>query len=202
MRLKDEAFLKETEALHNLRALEEIEKNPKISQRELALSLGVALGITNSLLKTLVRKGLIKIRGKNNRSLTYHLTHAGVLEKSAMAMRWTLNTLDFYREARCDVAAKLAAFAAQGVKSVALYGTGELAEIALIVGPEAGLRVVGVVDGGPVGEARAILGCPVVCAEDLSDLEIDAVIVCADGEGAVDHIGRFVDANTNILQLF
>lgn len=200
--MKDEAFLKETDALHNLRALEEIEKNPRISQRELSVRLGVALGITNSLLKTLGRKGLIKIRGANNRSLTYHLTHAGVLEKSAMAMRWTLNTLDFYREARCDVAGKLAAVAAQGVKSVALYGAGELAEIALIVGPEAGLRVVGVVDGGPCVEDRSILGCPVVCAEDLSDLEIDAVIICTDSAGAVDHIGRFVDAETKIIELF
>jgi DNA-binding MarR family transcriptional regulator len=67
---KEDVFLKETEVFHSLRTLEEIEKNPNISQRELSKRLGVALGITNALLKTLARKGLIKIRGESNRTLT------------------------------------------------------------------------------------------------------------------------------------
>ena len=136
-----EVFLKETEALHNLRALEEIEKNPQISQRELSTRLGVALGITNSLLKTLVRKGLIKIRGNNNRTITYHLTHAGVLAKSGLAMRWALNTIDFYRQARRATGAKMAALAQADVKSVVLCGRGELLEIALVVSKRYGLQL-------------------------------------------------------------
>src|SRR3990172_2242280 len=143
---KDEVFLKEAEALHSLRALEEIEKNPSISQRELSSHLGVALGITNSLLKALVRKGLIKIRGNNNRSLTYHLTHAGVLAKSQLAVQWTLNTIDFYRQARVGVAGRLAELVEKGAQSIVLYGNGELTEIVSIVAPEAGLTIVGIFD--------------------------------------------------------
>ena len=105
----------------DLRALEEIDKNPKISQRELSNHLGVAVGITNVLLKKLAHKGLIKIRGNNNRTLTYHLTHAGVLAKSRLAMRWTLNTIEFYRQARRSIVERLADLAAKGVTYVRCF---------------------------------------------------------------------------------
>lgn len=189
---KDEVFLKEAEALHSLRALEEIEKNPKISQRELSNRLGVALGITNALLKTLVRKGLIKIRGENNRTLTYHLTHAGVLAKGRLAMKWTLNTIDFYRQARQDMAYRLASLVAEGIETVALNGNGELTEIAMIVAPEVGLKVVGVI-GDPKGNSDGvILGHPIIKPEQLVSIELDAIIVCVDADNSlVEKLGQY-----------
>ncbi|MDI6715843.1 MAG: winged helix-turn-helix transcriptional regulator [Actinomycetota bacterium] len=200
---ENDVFLKETEALHSLRALEEIEKNPKISQRELSNRLGVALGITNSLLKTLVRKGLIKIRGNNNRSLTYHLTHAGVLAKSKLAMQWTLNTIDFYRQARRDVAAKLAELAGQGVKSIALYGLGELTEIAAIVAPEAGLAVIGFVDGQASAGEKTVLGYPVISLEQLDDINPDAVVIClgAGDDTGIEDLSQRLESSTRLYRL-
>ncbi|MEW5705267.1 MAG: winged helix-turn-helix transcriptional regulator [Actinomycetota bacterium] len=198
---ENDVFLKETEALHSLRALEEIEKNPKISQRELSNRLGVALGITNSLLKTLVRKGLIKIRGNNNRSLTYHLTHAGVLAKSKLAMQWTLNTIDFYRQARRDVAAKLAELAGQGVKSIALYGLGELTEIAAIVAPEAGLAVKGIVDQSSDNNAT-ILGCPKILLDQIIDIKPDAIVVCLPAnEEQIGQLNKYVGNGISVYKL-
>ncbi len=54
-----------SESLRDLKVLEAIEEDPSISQRDLSNRLGVALGITNALIKTLVKKGHIKIKGKN-----------------------------------------------------------------------------------------------------------------------------------------
>ncbi|MCL6473237.1 MAG: winged helix-turn-helix transcriptional regulator [Firmicutes bacterium] len=186
---KDEVFLKEAEALHSLRALEEIEKNPKISQRELSNRLGVALGITNALLKTLVRKGLIKIRGENNRSLTYHLTRAGVLAKSQLAVKWTLNTIDFYRQARKDVFKKLQELAEQDVKTVALYGRNELAEIAAIVAPEVKLEIIAIIDDQASDGKKVFLGYPIMSFEDLATKQLDAIIICLEVDD--NHLRRF-----------
>lgn len=198
---KDEAFLKETDALHNLRALEEIEKNPKVSQRELSSHLGVALGITNALLKTLVRKGQIKVRGENNRSLSYHLTHAGVLAKSKLAMRWTLNTIDFYRQARREIADQLALIADDGVKTVVLYGMGEMTEIALIVASEVGLEVKGFVDG--TGASRGpLLGLPVGNESLIDEMQPDAVVVCAESNGACpEGLDKYADDGIKVYYL-
>lgn len=181
---KDEAFLKETDALHNLRALEEIEKNPNISQRELSSHLGVALGITNALLKTLVRKGQIKIRGENNRSLTYHLTHAGVLAKSKLAVNWMLNTIDFYRQARREIADKLAAIAADGAKTVVFYGLTEFTEIAVIVAAESGLEVKGFVNGNGF-ERQSIMGLSVGTDSLLDEVKPDAIVICVEPDAAL-----------------
>lgn len=199
---KDDMFLKEGEALHNLRALEEIEKNPRISQRELSNQLGVALGITNALLKNLVCKGLVKIRGNNNRSLTYHLTHAGVLAKSKLAMQWTLNTIDFYREARQSVASKLAVLAQNNVKSVALYGLGELTEIAVIVAPEAGLKVIGIIDSQTANNGKTMLGHPIIRFEELASVQLDAIIVCRKIDDAeTQELNKYAEATIQLYQL-
>ncbi len=197
---EDEVFLKEAEALHSLRALEEIEKNPKISQRELSNHLGVALGITNALLKTLVRKGLVKIRGNNNRSLTYHLTHAGVLAKSQLAVKWTLNTIDFYRQARKDVANKLQELVDQGIRTIALYGSSELAEIAAIVAPEVGLEVIGIIDDHASDDGQLFLGYPIVKFDDLAAKQLDAVITCLEvDDNHLRRFGQYIDQTTTRL---
>jgi DNA-binding Lrp family transcriptional regulator len=203
---QDEVFFKETEVLRNLRALEAIESNPKISQRELAGRLGAALGITNALLKALARKGLIKIRGANNRSFSYHLTHAGVLAKSHLAMRWTLNTIDFYRQARRDVAGKLMDLSAAGVKRVFLYGIGELTEIALIVAPETGLEVAGIIDcrttSGTNRVPDSLLGCPLVDLGRLAGGEPESVVVCVELEDEeVERLDRCVEAGSRLYSL-
>ena len=201
---QDEIFLKETKSMLDLRALEEIDKNPKISQRELSNHLGVAVGITNVLLKKLAHKGLIKIRGNNNRTLTYHLTHAGVLAKSRLAMRWTLNTIEFYRQARRSIVERLADLAAKGVTSVVLYGIGELTEIAIIVAPEAGLKVVGIIDDQAQqdGSDRQILEYESMKLEELSNKEPDAVIVCVEiDDSDADTLGRYTHPKTRIYQL-
>lgn len=198
---KDEAFLKETDALHNLRALEEIEKNPNISQRELSIRLGVALGITNALLKTLVHKGQIKIRGQNNRSLTYHLTHAGVLAKSALAVRWTLNTIDFYRQARRDVVDKLAAIAAHGVKTTVLYGLNELTEIAVVVASEIGLEVKGFIDEADTGR-QSFLGLPVGTEGLIDETKPDAVVICLEEDKfPADKLEKYAKSGIRIFHL-
>lgn len=154
-------FLREAESMRDLRVLEEIERDSSLSQREVADKLGVAVGIVNSCIHTLVRKGLVKVRGENNRSITYHLTKKGLLHKSRLAVEWTMNTIDFYRDARTKVARRIAALGSSGVSRVALYGANELAEIALIVSGEAVVTITAVI-GEPGTQRRALVNLPVV----------------------------------------
>jgi DNA-binding MarR family transcriptional regulator len=199
--MSKDTFLKETETLRNLRVLEEIEKNPKVSQRDLAKKLGVALGIVNSLIHTLVRKGMIKIRGENNRTLTYHLTHRGVLHKSRLALEWTKNTISFYLQARRKIAAKLKALAKEDIKTVVFYGTDELAEIALIVASEADLKVIGLI-GHKDTNRKEILKFPVGSAEEMLKQKPDAVVICAEiDEKTLKALSQLSPDNTKFYQL-
>lgn len=171
------AFLKETEIYRDLRVLEEIEKNPKVSQRELADNLGVALGIANACIHTLVRKGMIKIRGDNNRSVTYHLTKKGLLHKSVLAIEWTKNTVEFYWQARQHIAHMLKLLAQHGPHQLLLLGADEQVEIATIVAHEAGVEIKGVIKREKTYFKDMVGGIPVADIRFFLDQEFDAIAV-------------------------
>ena len=174
---KDNSLVKETEAMREMRTLEAIEANPHVSQRELAVDLGVALGIANACVRTLVRKGMIKVRGENNRSVTYHLTKKGTGHKSALAMQWTLNTVDFYREARVRVSVTLTSLGAAGVKRLLLWGVSELTEIAYIAARPVGIAIVGVV-GDPESYIKdSLTDVPIGGDELIASTKPDAIAI-------------------------
>ena len=67
----------------HLRILKIIEKNPEISQRALAKTLGVSLGMINFQINALVDKGLVKIEsfrraGDRLNKIVYLLTPEGI----------------------------------------------------------------------------------------------------------------------------
>src|SRR5581483_7003652 len=62
------------EAERDLRLLEAVEQNSRITQRGLATKLGIALGLTNIYLKRLARKGYIKCVNVQSNRLTYLIT--------------------------------------------------------------------------------------------------------------------------------
>ena len=54
---------------YRAKILKKLEKDPQISQRDLARELGISLGRTNFCLRALMEKGLIKANNfKNNRN--------------------------------------------------------------------------------------------------------------------------------------
>ena len=74
------------------RILRELEREPQLSQRELAESLGVSVGKTNYCLKALVEKGLVKVenfrRSGNKLAYAYQLTPRGLADKARVTRRF------------------------------------------------------------------------------------------------------------------
>ncbi len=159
-----------------LAALEHIEQNPSISQRQLARELGVALGVANACVRTLVRKGLVKVRGESNRSITYHLTREGLARKAALALTWTNNTINDYVVARRRVQEQLGRLASRGIGRIAVLGADEAAELVVLIAPRVGLRVEAVVDVGGRRIGDELAGRPVTRPEDLAGISLDAMV--------------------------
>lgn len=69
-----------------------LEKDPKLSQRELASALGVSLGKVNFCVRALIEKGLVKARNfrnsKNKSAYMYYLTPTGFEEKARVTVRF------------------------------------------------------------------------------------------------------------------
>ena len=140
-----------------LAVLTSVEQNHLITQRTLASELGIALGLTNAYLKRCIRKGLIKIKSVPPRRYAYYLTADGFLEKSRLTGEYLQASFSFFRVARkqCEVA--LEDCRHRGWNRIALFGLGELAEVAQLCSSEYGIEVVGLVDplGGTLGNLQA-----------------------------------------------
>jgi len=181
--LRTSPIINGTEDYRELRVLEEIEHNPNVSQRELAGSVDVALGVVNACVRTLTRKGMLKVRGESNRSVTYHLTKKGLLHKAMLAMEWTSNTIDFYRQVRGQIDELLGTLIERGVSRIGLYGADESAELVTMLAAGRGLSVAAIAGTDRTCIAKEILGVRVGDVEGLTAASIDAVIICVDLRG-------------------
>ena len=74
------------------RALKILEQQPDLTQRQLAKELGVSLGKTHYLVKSLIDMGWIKLnnfqRSDNKWGYAYLLTPIGIVEKAAITVRF------------------------------------------------------------------------------------------------------------------
>jgi DNA-binding MarR family transcriptional regulator len=169
----------ERRAERDLAILTAIDEGHPLSQRALSDRLGVALGLTNLLLKRLAKKGYIKIvdfprKPAARKRLRYLLTPQGIAEKSRLTYEHMSYSLGLYRRARQVLRESLSDLPGPGVKRVALCGTGEPAELAYLTLKEFGLEPVGVFSSEADGQ---FLGFPVRSIAELRDADLDGVII-------------------------
>jgi len=94
-------------AAYHLRILRLIAANPEISQRELAVRLGVSLGKTHYLLHALLEKGLVKAesfrRHGNKLAYLYLLTPSGAAEKLRLTRSYIERKESEYEAIRAEI---------------------------------------------------------------------------------------------------
>jgi len=151
------------------RLLTEVETGNGTSQRTLSRRAGMALGLTNVVLKTLVQSGWVRVVQSDGRA-RYVITPEGVVEKTRIATAYFSRTARVYAEARDRVRERLAGLshtweAGAGPKRVAFYGAAEEAEIGHVCLPETDLVVTAVFDGNG---RRHFFGEPVRPLESLA----------------------------------
>lgn len=150
--------------------LSEIEARPDVSQRSMASSLGIALGLTNSLVRGLIRRGWVRATTIKPHRVRYLITPAGIAEKARLSQHAFRNSVVRYRVARQRVEDTFKRVSAEWpepsrLKPVVFYGTGEVAEIGYICLQETDLTLVAVIDDQSRGR---FFGVPVCPAADLA----------------------------------
>jgi DNA-binding MarR family transcriptional regulator len=133
-----------SEARHELELLEALSYNGQVTQRGLAAKLGIALGLTNIYVKRLVHKGYVKCVNAQSNRLLYLITPAGIVEKSRLTYEFMEYSFRLYRGARLRLRSELALIVEHRSARVAIYGTGEAAELAYVCLKELGIEPVAV----------------------------------------------------------
>ena len=163
----------DVESRRDLQLLEALEQQSTITQRTLATRLGIALGLTNLYLKRLIRKGYVKCVTVAPNRLVYSLTPRGVMRKARLTYEFMKYSLDFYRDARQHLRRSLVQAVAQR-RRIAVYGTGDAAELVFLLIREMGLELVAVFDGA---SDRPFLGHPVLPIERHGEVAYDVMVV-------------------------
>ena len=93
----------------HFRVLRVLQEKPHITQRELALRLGVSLGVTNFVLRALFDKGAINVsnfRGNTHKaSYVYVLTPRGLAAKAALTARFLMRKRQEYEALKAEIEA-------------------------------------------------------------------------------------------------
>ena len=90
------------------RALKILEQQPDLTQRQLSEALGVSLGKTNYVLKSLIDVGWVKLdnfqKSDNKWGYAYLLTPMGVAEKAAITVRFLKRNKHEYDDLQIEIA--------------------------------------------------------------------------------------------------
>jgi DNA-binding MarR family transcriptional regulator len=150
-------FVARLQEEHKRLILQAIASGQPVTQRSLARQTGVALGLTNLLIRRLVSKGYLKMAKAERRHVRYLMT-AGGWEALARATRQSLeHTVHLFGETRDHIRATLREVSrrcpvdAHGQKRIVFYGAGNVAEIAYVSLQGTDLALVGVIDDVRVG---------------------------------------------------
>lgn len=91
----------------HFRVLRLLERNPELSQRDVAEALGVSLGAANYVLRALVEKGQIKIRNfrtsENKLRYAYILTPSGIEAKSRLTLGFLRRKYAEYEALKAEI---------------------------------------------------------------------------------------------------
>ena len=163
-----------SEARHELDLLEALSDDGHVTQRGLASKLGIALGLTNIYVKRLVRKGYVKCVNARSNRLSYLITPAGIVEKTRLTYEFMEYSLRLYRGARLRLRSVLAVIVRHKNARVAIYGTGEAAELAYLCLKELGMEPVAVFSAS---SGTTLFDVPARKICDHADVPFDVMIV-------------------------
>jgi DNA-binding MarR family transcriptional regulator len=139
------------EDLHILRLMGEIERDGSPSQRELATSLNLSLGLVNTFLKRLVNKGYFKVKTMPRNRLKYFLTPKGLATKSKLTVEYLRYSVNFYKEVKNLLLNKFEHMKKNRINSILFLGAGEVAELAYLYLQLTDIQLIGIIDDSKNG---------------------------------------------------
>jgi DNA-binding MarR family transcriptional regulator len=104
----------ESKSLKTLQLLEAIAEDKPKTQRELSDSLQISLGLVNSFIKRLVKKGYCKVTTIPKNRVKYILTPAGAVEKTRLTYEYISSSYRYFKTAKNRLEALYDALKDQG----------------------------------------------------------------------------------------
>ena len=177
----------ESKNLKTLQLLEAIAEDKPTSQRELSDTLQISLGLVNSFIKRLVKKGYCKVTTIPKNRVRYMLTPAGAVETTRLTYEYISSSYHIFKSARNRLQALYKDLQSQGKNRIVFYGSDEIADIAYLSMTGTNIKLIEVVDPDKVGVAFA--NTTVKPSSTLNKIEFDILLITT-----VDNHSQIMDS--------
>jgi DNA-binding MarR family transcriptional regulator len=131
----------DVDTVRDLTLLDQIERDPDISQATLANQLGVAIGTVNWHLKRLITKGAIKVKRAERKKLRYIITPEGLALRARLTVDYVQQSFALYRLIRTRVAEVIPQIKNAGYTTAQIKAEGDIADVMRLTCLENGIAV-------------------------------------------------------------
>jgi len=163
--------------LNQLNILREVALDARITQAELASRCSLSVAMVNNYMKDLCKNKLLKYNRKSIKNVTYHLTASGTRHLDLLQKEQIGEMGQIFAEAKNNIRNRIIDCAGTALKHVALYGTGDLAQLVFHALESSGLNVLYVCDDTPNQLGINFCGREVLKPSLLGNMVPDAVII-------------------------
>lgn len=163
--------------MRELNLLQELEKNPIISQRELSHKFGIALGVTNACLRRMARRGWIRIMSLDHRKIGYYLTPKGFAEKTKLSLHLISWTVQHYSVLKGIIGKKFLEMQNDGIERVVFYGVSDEMEVAYVTIQKTNMELVGIVEDKENWKPIKVFGFELKKLDEIVEMNPNAVFI-------------------------
>ena len=159
--------------------------------------------MVNNYIKCLQDEGTITVNGKTNRTKSYHLTSCGCNELRESLLAYSSEIVQLYSAVKREIAQILNGFYQEKIRTLALFGVAETAEVVLAAMKETQLVLIGVVDNDPNKHGKPFNGLIIQSPDKLKKIKPDAVLITsfAKQEEMYHELSKYVDEKMKIKKL-
>ena len=170
-------YLSPTKAFRRFSVLLSIHDAPESSQHVIGKHTHLSSSMVNNYIKQFKQEELITVTGKTNRTQRYHLTSEGhqALRKSLLA--YSTEIVQLFGSVKMEIAKILFGYYEEGIRTIALFGAAETAEVTHAAIKETQLVMIGVVDSDKKKHGKPFNGLLIRPPEELKRIQPDAVVI-------------------------
>ncbi|MBU1076185.1 MAG: winged helix-turn-helix transcriptional regulator [Spirochaetes bacterium] len=117
-----------------------LNEDNRLTQRHIAKKAGISLGLTNIIIRRLVKKGFVKIKNMDKKRILYHLTPKALIEKSYRTYHYFERTVKDIVKIRDKIQSEIMKKYSSDLNSLVILGDNEISEIAIWAAQELKLK--------------------------------------------------------------
>jgi len=188
-------------SFNELQVLSEVDAAPEITQRQLAQRVGIALGLTNSLMRNLVKKGYVRAQEASWKRRMYVLTANGLSHKVRLTVSYIRHFLNHYQKVRQTLREQIVPLALHEESRVAILGPCEFAELVYLGLKELRIEDIDILSTDPEPGSQ-FLGLPVQYFGALKSSDYDWILIAQPGQPSYEELVKLFDEEEVSDKLF